>query len=764
MVAADRPTLAAASSQISDDAEAARLEMARVLVTALQAAERERDLAASREPTDSELARAAHDKLQYDFPIVTPRELDALTRAMESDPAAHPITAPLVDAAVEGASKPAPTDDPKDPAASNATPARTLRCAYQRLCAAVTVRLPHRLLALSDEDADRALARYRPRVELAPDDDRDPNPSDPLDHLTPAEDEPSRANEPSSETHAETHADSDSDSDWEPLEGDPSSSRGFDGFASASFGSRPPFDDPLARMSTGDRVDFKLADLLGRASYGCFDGADDASTAAAASRAASTWDASRLTATATEMTETFARAVARPNRRALRAIPARLLRERWAVAGPPVGGDAVSRVLSALGFDATRDAPSISVSTSSADPTGFGGDDDEDLALETLAYLCVRLGGVALGDAHANADVDARARAMWRHVDASLAATAARFGRLATTRDVDDPAWRRRVGMCSLIVAFHAARAAGNARVGDTLTRTGAMRAAAVVFTLPGYAAEPHAEALRRLTLVAAAAAPEAAKYLAAVPGFRDAVEGDAFGPDGACAAHGALWALLLPTDDPESAESACASRLAPLVARDGTVALAALGLLRATQSAAKARGRTLWRVGGAIDATLRDAAATHAATVAATARARDEERAERAAATERKTTASDDEKDEEDDRPEVRKERDDEEEEFITYRDGDDAAVAAVVAAAAAAAGSGANGDGNGAAEAAALEAAGLDRATGQGGDASRGNGRRRAADPEAEKRRETAATAIRLLKEILGAAEGGVGTRKCD
>ena len=91
MVAADRPTPAAASSQISDDAEAARLEMARVLVTALQAAERERDLAASREPTDSELARAAHDKLQYDFPIVTPRELDALTRAIESDPDAHPI-------------------------------------------------------------------------------------------------------------------------------------------------------------------------------------------------------------------------------------------------------------------------------------------------------------------------------------------------------------------------------------------------------------------------------------------------------------------------------------------------------------------------------------------------------------------------------------------------------------------------------------------------------------------------------------------------
>ena len=273
MVAADRPTPAPASSRISDDAEAARLEMARVLVTALQAAERERDLAASRAPTDSELARAAHDKLQYDFPIVTPRELDALTRAIESDPDAHPITAPLVDAAVEGASKPAPADHPEDSTAA----CGTLRCAYQRLCAEVTVRVPHRLLALSDDDADRALARYRPRVER-PDDNREPNPSDVLDHRTPTEDEPPREHEPSSETHSETLADSDSDSDWEPLEGDASSRRARDAFASstAPLESHPPLDDPIARMSTGDRVDFKLAALLGRASYGCFDGVDDA--------------------------------------------------------------------------------------------------------------------------------------------------------------------------------------------------------------------------------------------------------------------------------------------------------------------------------------------------------------------------------------------------------------------------------------------------------------------------------------------------------
>ena len=246
------------------------------------------------------------------------------------------------------------------------------------------------------------------------------------------------------------------------------------------------------------------------------------------------------------MTETLARAVARPNRRALRAIPVRLLRERWAVAGPPARGDFVARVLSALGFDATRDP----------DPTGFGGDDDETLALETLAYLCVRLGGVARSAT--------RTRTLtWTSARAPCGATWTRrsrrrrrgSARAATARDANDFAWRRRIATCSLIVAFYAARAAGNARVGDVLTRTGAMRAAAVAFTLPGYAAEPHAEALRRLTVVAAAAAPEAAEYLAAVPGFRDVVQGDAFGPEGACAAHGALWALLLPKDAKDPAK-----------------------------------------------------------------------------------------------------------------------------------------------------------------------------------------------------------------
>jgi hypothetical protein len=35
---------------------------------------------------------------------------------------------------------------------------------------------------------------------------------------------------------------------------------------------------------------------------------------------------------------------------------------------------------------------------------------------------------------------------------------------------------------------------------------------------------------------------------------------------------------------------------------------------------------------------------------------------------------------------------------------------------------------------------------------------------NPELEKSREAASAALRVLKEILGAAEGGAGSRKCD
>jgi hypothetical protein len=54
-----------------------------------------------------------------------------------------------------------------------------------------------------------------------------------------------------------------------------------------------------------------------------------------------------------------------------------------------------------------------------------------------------------------------------------------------------------------------------------------------------------------------------------------------------------------------------------------------------------------------------------------------------------------------------------------------------------------------------------------GGSGGSSGGGGKPSAAaasNPELEKSREAAAAALRILKEILGAADGGAGTRKCD
>ena len=67
------------------DVEAARAAMASMLIAALEEAERERDLSVAREPTSAELAAAAWSKLQYDFPVVSPAELDALAKEMEAE-------------------------------------------------------------------------------------------------------------------------------------------------------------------------------------------------------------------------------------------------------------------------------------------------------------------------------------------------------------------------------------------------------------------------------------------------------------------------------------------------------------------------------------------------------------------------------------------------------------------------------------------------------------------------------------------------------
>ena len=601
----------AVASSASADAEAARLEMARALVAALETQERERGLVLV--PTASDLARAAHEKLQYDFPVVSPDELDALAEAMRADPRAFPITAPLVAAAVEGACAPSRSDaaptatsvaaaararDDRDDDDANAGEARDARRrAFQRLCATVLVHVPLRAIRSSDADADAAFARYHPRLEAS--------------HARTSDDDAAAdyadEGEPPKDADADGILDADSDSDWEPL-WEQGASRG----ASHQEPTRSGEDHPaLASLDPGARVDVKLVDVLRRAKSACFP--DDAPAAAAAASDASFVD----------LLEALA-ASDRPNRRAMREVPVALLRDRWARAGLPPGPSAANanastlprRFFAALGFGSAP-APPLASSSRSADPSAFGGEEDQDLALGALAHICARHGGAALGDAPGGRvdfdgggakrrdPRDAATRDVWRVVDAALAPVAARLERLVaehrSRRDsndrgekqtiitaTDDDAlaldkWWLAVERCSIAAAFYAALAPGNADVGAALSAGGALRALASLFASPGVASAPRAAGLRRAVARVAASAPDAAAFLGAVPGVRAAV----FAPDasprfragGALAAHAAIMALTMrPTattatkkkgsvdEEEEDAEAACAKLLAPML------------------------------------------------------------------------------------------------------------------------------------------------------------------------------------------------------
>ena len=494
------PTPAPASSRISDDAEAARLEMARVLVTAPGGRARARPRGVSRAHglrARARRPRQAPVRLPHRHPPrarrAHPRDRVRSRRAPDHRPARgrrgrgrvqararrpprglhrRVWNAPMrVPASVRGGDGSCPAPPPR--------PLRRRR---------------------------RSRAQRGTAPAVRPDDNREPNPSDVLDHRTPTEDEPPREHEPSSRptrrrSRTRTRTRTGNRSRATRLRvargtrsrrrrrlsnrillstiqsrGCPPAIAWISNWRLFSVARRTGVSTAWTtreqwttrehprRIRPSRRVSSIGSVVLGRASAWDAseddDGDGDDGDARARRRASESTRASRHPSASP-----FAKSGGRGTSRAWRFR---------------------ARVLSALGFDASRDPG----------PDQVGGDDDEALALETLAYLCVRLGGVALGDAHANADVDERARAMWRHVDASLAATGGAVRAAGDgARRGNDFAWRRRIATCSLIVAFYAARAAGNARVGDVLTRTGAMRAAAVAFTLPGYAAEPHAGA-----------------------------------------------------------------------------------------------------------------------------------------------------------------------------------------------------------------------------------------------------------------------------
>lgn len=634
------------------DVEAARAAMTSMLVAALEEAERERDLSVAREPTSAELAAAAWSKLQYDFPVVSPAELDALAKEMEAEagggtgpppagaPLAYAPTNPLVAAVIEGASR-APADAAADDASASA-----LRRAFQRLCAVVLVRLPARLAKAGAARADAFLAKYfiaeisdeTRTVERAFETDErtsvDAFGRDEQTHDSAEESRSSRADDSDDrrDDAVATPRDADSDSDWEPLEGPVGADPSRFGSHGTTNARLPRLDDVRSDPEEQKRnVETKLRDLLGRARYAYFDAKDSASVNGASAEV-SAWTLRGVGAAATELVESFASISESDDRfddRSVCGHALALLRERWRVAG--VGADAadaqtLTRCLRALGLF-RDDGGGARVLEAGARRSG-----SQRACVETLGFLCssfVLFTNAGTTTEHDRVDEERRARALWpiaaealapvaSALDASLAEFKLRGGFFSATRDGDGLLSTERLdahmAACCSVIAFYAARAPGNAAVGTELLKSGALRAAAALFCVSSETGKRTttedddaenaeygalvAEAARRCLLLASAASPDAAAFALAVPGVRHALEtGEAFGATGACASHGALWELASDcaergkTTSAEEREKACAARFAASIIADPAVAVDALGLLRLVQLASRARG-----------------------------------------------------------------------------------------------------------------------------------------------------------------------------
>ena len=390
------------------DVEAARAAMASMLVAALEEAERERDLSVAREPTSAELAAAAWSKLQYDFPVVSPAELDALAKEMEAEagggtgpppagaPLAYAPTNPLVAAVIEGASR-APADAAADDASASA-----LRRAFQRLCAVVLVRLPARLAKAGAARADAFLAKYfiaeisdeTRTVERAFETDErtsvDAFGRDEQTHDSAEESRSSRADDSDDrrDDAVATPRDADSDSDWEPLEGPVGADPSRFGSHGTTNARLPRLDDVRSDPEEQKRnVETKLRDLLGRARYAYFDAKDSASLNGASAEV-SAWTLRGVGAAATELVESFASISESDDRfddRSVCGHALALLRERWRVAG--VGADAadaqtLTRCLRALGLF-RDDGGGARVLEAGARRSG-----SQRACVETLGFLC----------------------------------------------------------------------------------------------------------------------------------------------------------------------------------------------------------------------------------------------------------------------------------------------------------------------------------------------------------------------------------------
>ena len=544
------------------------------------------------------LAREAHEKLGFDYPLVSDDEVRALAAAMRDAARADgglartpfALTRALARNAREGGGASDARDDGEDGDDARVDAFRNLR-------AVVYVEVPRAVMRMSDDDAFEALRAYAPEEHEA-------------ETETEAEAEAPRetlANGANGATAnapivSEPREDGDDDDDaWEPVE------------STVSWFSPVKDDARYAKMSKREVVNAKLRGLMSELL--------PARVGATSTNVGVNSDWERLDV-ASGLMDLFEAMCASCDveRRALRTIPLRALRERWAIAaGGKLGVEAgLTRALDALKF-AQSDAMDEQT-------------EDHRIALELLAYLCLRLGaetmGVqALGEGE-NSASSARSK-LWAHVHRAIPVVTKTLEHSLRVIDArkEDPDWQDTVGLSALLLAFYTtnANAVVVKDVGERLLRTGCLRALVNIFI--ALHRSPLAETVRRALLLSTLACDGVYEFVSRVSGVRTALAGAEFSFDGTFAMHGAMWKIALREPDAESHLAKCLDRFASTLDDEASVHALRDGLLltRASERAAKASGRQLFKHEGHVTTSLKSLNANVVDVITTMARARDE-------------------------------------------------------------------------------------------------------------------------------------------
>ena len=589
-------------------------EIARDIARALREnANRPRDGVYPTSTSLDSLASSAYEKLRFDYPIISAQALDALgtvlrrrarshmtttTTTMEGKP--YALTTKMVRAICEGAERGdrgGSGGDARDGAEERDGDDAIVR-AYQNVCAVICVEFPLAVMTMNDEDANEALRMYIPEEEGAWEEEGESESESESESERESEREGCAFDDGDGAAARDLHS---SDDDWEPLES-------TSAWTATALGDEERF----ARMSKREAVDVKLRALIGELRPSRL-GAD-----ALRASAKSSWEMTSAADSVLKLFDACCRENVSEARRELRTIPLRVLRERWARV--PIGTFGVdlglARALESLKFGAAdQDA------------------EDQRIALELLAYLCVQLGAETLGGCSVdvqNASISASARSkLWVHVNRTIPVVTNMLEQSLRVmeRESEDSKWQDSVGLSALLLTYYV----GNANtmsaqdVGERLVRTGCLRALVRLFI--SLRASPFAEAVRRALLLACLASDAVYKFVAQVPSIQTTLIDGEFAKNGTLAGHGAMWHAALREPAAEEQMAMYFDYFAENIADERALyALqGALPLLRACARASKAGGRSLFIENGPLSRALQRVNSKTSEIVAATTRVRNE-------------------------------------------------------------------------------------------------------------------------------------------